>query len=76
MADRIDAEIERLAARRQALWAAGEPGDEAKKIGDKIAALYEEKRRRTATHGTAAQRERAKRVAKAEDEVDRLMRAP
>jgi hypothetical protein len=57
------------------LWAEGTPGDEAKKIGEKIAALYEEKRKRTATHGTAPQREKAKKRAKAEDEVDRLMRS-
>jgi hypothetical protein len=69
----IQEEIELLSEKRAALWADGQHGEEAKSIGEKIAALYDLKRRETAPHGSESDRKKAIKRAKAEDELDRLM---
>lgn len=73
MARDIDAEIERLSEQRQAAWADGGRAQEAKRLGERLAVLYEEKRITSAESGTPAQRARAIKRAVAERELDRLM---
>ena len=68
----IAADIERLSEQRRLAWACGD-GQEAKRCGERIEALYEEKRASQASHGTEKKRALAIRRAKAEAEIDRLM---
>lgn len=74
MARSISDEIEALAAKRHAAWAEGDV-DTAKRIEGQLDALYEEKRQGSATHGTPKARERAKKRAEVERELDRLMQS-
>jgi len=68
-------EIEDLALKRHAAWAAGDMVT-AKRIEAQLDALYAEKRQGLATHGTPAARDRAKKRAKAESELERFMQLP
>lgn len=70
----ISGEIERLSALRQRAWKDGD-GLEAKRLSERLNALYDDKRCAVASHGTPAQREKAKKRAVAEKELDRLMQA-
>jgi hypothetical protein len=70
----ISDEIEALAAKRHAAWAKGDM-DTAKRIEGQLDALYDEKRQGNATHGTPKGRERAKKRAEVERELDRLMQS-
>ena len=71
----ISDEIEVLATKRHAAWAAGD-GETAKRIEGQLDALYTEKRQGEASHGTPAGLAKVKKRADAERELERFMQLP
>jgi hypothetical protein len=74
LAKDITVEIDDLACKRQVAQAEGDAASVAS-LSNRIEALYEEKRRLAASHGSPKARERAMQRALAERELDRLMQA-
>lgn len=72
MGRNLSDDIESLCERRAAAWATGD-AETATRCTKQLDALYEEKRRGRASHGSKRARERAIQRAVAERELDRLM---
>lgn len=70
----VQAEINRLAERRQEIWSEGYgEGTEVARITARLADLYDQKRHETSQTATGARRADIVRQARVESELERLM---